>query len=320
MMFAIRHDARSGGFGALIAAAFTLVVLVLPAGAAEPDWQEVRVKRATEVMVTAGGATLRYYRLGSDGALSFNTTGPGRLKITIRPVLPSSSAEEVSYILLIGRDAEPSIAEVRSSRASKVRWRGQAVGEAREVYHIVPSGKHSYRLNLPGDANGEALVRIEKKSGLGAEPGDPKGKTQAPYSPTSYAAAVTVISKEREATFFRATADTPVRLEVYGPTSLTVIARLEFVAGMQDKQTYRMDVREDGAPTKKGPTITTKRSDESTYRNARLKKERVPSLAESFSVSVPVGLHSYTFRPRGTAAPGVLLKFSIPARDIHRGE
>ncbi len=138
--------------------------------------------------------------------------------------------------------------------------------------------------------------------------------------PALHAGAVELISREREISTYRATRDTPVEIELHGPTTLALSTRLEFTPSLRGDQRYLVDVRRNGAALL-AVTFRTRRSDITTYRRpSRSRTGRVPSVADRVLIPVPAGLHRFVIRPRGTSAPGILVAPSIPLRDVRQGE
>lgn len=294
-------------------------------GAAAPTaaapWLEIRPPAAETVPATIGGKPFVYRRLDDERAVEITVGGPARLRIATRYAYPprrrrSPPPAEASYAILVSRDGGEAVAHARSTvPGSNAVWGSRTLGENREIHLAVPEGRHTYRILLPPDAPRRVLARFARRSAPPGAAAPPAGR-QAPMSPAEFAAAVVLITGERESTHFRATPARPAVLEVFGPTRLSVSARLEFDERMLGTQDYRLEVREDGA-VKHTYQMSAERSDVTRYRS---EAGRVPGVGRTVTVEVPPGLHAYEVRPRGTIARGVLLKFSIPARDVGRGE
>lgn len=168
------------------------------------------------------------------------------------------------------------------------------------------------------------LIAIQPLLPAGAEPA-PDAATRVPRAeravalmPAGHAGAVELVSGEREVTTYRATRDTPVMIELYGPTEVTLTSRLEFTPALRGDQRYVLDVRSNDASLI-AVTFRARRSDVTTYRRPS-RSGRVPGVADRVRVRVPSGLHRYFIRARGTSAPGILVLPTIPARDVNRGE
>ena len=94
-----------------------------------------------------------------------------------------------------------------------------------------------------------------------------------PRTVTLFAGAVTVTEGEKSIAYYSVMPGKPVKLRVVGPTTLDLLARLDFGDTMRGVQTYRLVLSEGGRKFRELEFRTTKAT---TARYSEL-KDRVPS-------------------------------------------
>ena len=137
------------------------------------------------------------------------------------------------------------------------------------------------------------------------------------YAPTAYDRVVILVHKGKEYKYYLFSKATPVRLEIQGPTTLSVHVRLLYDLTMKGAQNFTVTVEEDGMLGRRSEvassSFTAQKSPVSTIKG---KTKAVPSKAESFKLDVPGGIHRYTINLRASAAPSAVIRIQIPKRDV----
>jgi hypothetical protein len=167
----------------------------------------------------------------------------------------------------------------------------------------IPEGEHTVVVRTNAPATGSFARATGKKRSLKTE-----------MTPCEFEKAVEEVYQERERTWYFATKDRPVCLEVTGPTTLDVGASLNFDSTMRSSVSFSVEILLDGqlAETK------TFKSDRSHVRSYPDEKSVVPGQQESFQVTVPEGRHRIELRPSGDRT--VAFRALIPTRDVTKDQ
>jgi len=267
---------------------------------------------AEEVHITVSGKKKTYYRLSPGNPLTIEVTGPKQLRVLSRLSEADVSSKNDEYTVHLLRDGDKTLDKTFSTSVSKEahlsRKKSARVGIGRNWTLRVPSGKHTYTFSV--DEGNTVYVRFFTK------PVKKKKKvSRVPLTPTTYDAVVPLHYREKELNYYRAAAGKPVTLEVYGPTKIKVLSRLEFEPRMKGDKTYRVQVVENGDVVRTVQVNATK-SEVTKYAN---KTDKVPAKGESFFLEVPKGKHTYEFRVMESDF-SVLFRFFIPQDDVKNGD
>jgi len=200
-------------------------------------------------------------------------------------------------------------------------------GEIRRVYIDVPTGRHTF--DLLAGAGTTVDMRVFESAD-----GSPK---RVSLAPRGYAGVETLLTRDRELTYYLATEDDPVVLEASGPTTIKVNARLIFDAAMIGEHSYMLGVRSWTGTSSDGDTGDVNGSgraardasgDETIYRleskasttlTCRDRGDVLPGALRTFELPVPEGRHTFVFRLAGGQGREVALKFYIPKGDVANG-
>jgi hypothetical protein len=280
------------------------VVILCPtdaplAGAVEP------ARYAERISITVQGRDRGYHSGTESSPVEFHVVGPATIRVLARIELGMRGTAR-PFTVYAGLDGgKPRAHSFRAGRSADAGFRDdpdQPLSRSCSFYVTVERGVH--RCRVWGDApRGKIWLRA-----LSAE--RPKQSRSVAYWPKKWADVVTLIVREQEYKYYRATADQPVELEILGPTTIEVRSRFEFDFATKGIHDYRMQVLEDGA-LKRSYAFSSRRSHVCVYRD---QLELVPGRANKFHLTVGRGRHVFTFVPQARPDPslGVLLRFFVP--------
>ena len=269
-------------------AVIALLAAVLAAGgvaarATAGSWEAIeRLPGQAPVTVLVDEKPRLYFRVTPERPLTVPVDGPARLRLTSRAEFSASERRIVSYqvrVLEGGRELERE--ETESAPSSRVRGEGgrAVVGKSRRMTVDVPAGRHELSVAVEGVP--AVLVRLHQAA-------PERGAEQTvSLTPVDAARSVLVAEGEKTIPYYSVMAGKPVKLRVVGPTSLQVIARLDFDEAMRGTRTYRLAVSERGRRLREVEFKTTKATTAS-YTNL---KDRVPSKLDRLQMSFGNGTH-----------------------------
>ncbi len=297
----------------IICVTLTALVGILSAVAQNGfTWESFRpdkVPKAVKVLVM--GKKLNYYPLVKGDEIYVNVEGPTRLRILTRIEFGENLGGEKSYYLRCERDdgKKNKYRRVTTAAASAVLadLPSTHLGTSRSVYIKVPPGKHTYRFYVGSKSNYRLYLRFyERVSTI-----NPNTDNVA-FTPSMYTTDVPLIINEEEVLYYRSGHQDSVRLSVIGPTTIKVLARLEFDPTMIADQKFRIHVLEDGTEKHIYPL----RSEPSEVAEYREISETIVGKGAKFFIEVPRGKHDYCFKIIDNGR-NVLLRFYIPSEDLN---
>jgi hypothetical protein len=296
---------RKGGRIAVCAAAFLAVALGW-GGASAATWRTFTpTKYGAKADILVDSKTLTYYRFDSVAPIVLSIEGPTRLKILTRVRIPNDR-EEATYAVTVTRDGEHSFTEefttTPSSHAHYVAFNSYRPGVIRRLYIDVPTGQHGYEILAVGDA----VVDARPFESAATNP------SRVSIAPREYAAVETFYYRDKELVYYILTEESPVVLDVVGPTTIKVNTRLMFNQTMLSDQGYVVGVREYGSPEQLYK-IETEPSETVTSRD---RSDVIPGALRHFMLEVGRGARTYEFRLADAVGGAVALKFYIPRGDL----
>lgn len=321
---------RVGPRGARLASALAATALMaLAAHAAEAaDWKSMKPSDySAKTTISVEGRERTYYRFTADEPLRFSIDGPTRVKILTRVRIPDG-VDAAAYDVSILRDGVHSDTVHKEAYPKESAFYaasdGFRPGVIRRLYLDVPTGRHGYELRTAG----RAVVDARLFESAGSRP------SRVSIAPSSYDSVETLLSRDKELTYYVATKERPVVFDVVGPTTVKVNTRLLYDATMLGGQTYVVGVSE-GADSvegsgaddtgEDGPAGVGGRGPERLYRVetepsqtivCRDRRDIVPGALRHFMLEVPAGARTYTVRLVDSVAGGVAVKFYIPRGDL----
>jgi len=235
----------------------------------------------TPVTVMVGDNARIYFRLTPGTPVVIPIEGPARLRVVSRVELPTGSTQVVSYRVRVtdnGRELDRHDTESSASSLVRDPDARHALGKSRRMVVDVPKGTRSVALSVEGAT---VLVRLHQGApGEGEEPMVSLTPVEAPRT-------VTVTEGEKSIAYYSVMPGKPVKLRVVGPTTLDLLARLDFDDTMRGVQTYRLVLSEGGKKFRELEFRTTKAT---TARYSEL-KDRVPSKFDRAQIAIGEGLN-----------------------------
>jgi hypothetical protein len=260
---------------------------------------------AERTSITVIGRDRGYHRGTRSTPVEYHVLGPATLRVIARVELGRRGTARPFSVVAAVDDHRERTYEFRAGRSPDAGIRSDPklpISESRSFYVTLGQGVH--RCRLWGEApRGKVWMRV-----LTAERS--RREDQVAYSPTEWAEAVTLIVREQEYKYYRATADRPVRLAITGPTTVEVRSRFEFDFATKGIQDYRIQVLEDEA-LRQTYAFSSRRSHVCVYRD---QLDLVPGRANKFHLTVGRGRHVFALvpQPRPDQSLGVLVRFFVP--------
>jgi hypothetical protein len=258
-----------------------LAALVLAGPAAADRWESIESLpgRAPEIVKVKGKSRV-YFRLTAQKPIAVTLAGPARLRVISRAVLAKGGGNTAAYqIVALEGGKALRAAHEEAGAAAHVSAPGiPALAHGRTMILEVPDGTHRVELRLAGTA--EVLVRLQRAAPAGSE-------AWVSLTPVRASRSVSVIEGEKTIAYYSVRQGQPVALRVVGPTTLDVLARLDFDATMRGAQSYRLVFAERGRTVREAEFRTTKAA-AATFSNLA---DRVPSKFDRLSLPVGPGLH-----------------------------
>lgn len=289
-----------------------LSTLLLAGSAAAAAWTAYEhLPGASPVVLIVNDKPRAYFRVTPQAPLTVPVEGPARLRVVTRVELPAGSRQVATYVVRATEGARVlEELSTESSAADQVRpaaGKG-ALGKSRKLTFDVPAGSHRITLGLSGAAS--ALLRIQQAVPAGGE------VPMVSLAPVSASRSVSVLEGEKTIPYYSVLPGQPVRLRVVGPTSLELMARLDFDATMRGTQSYRLRLVENGKLLKEARLNTTKATTAS-YSNLA---DRVPSKFDRILFAVPDGVHEITVELAAPARGSAEIHARIPAPTVGNEE
>lgn len=284
------------------------LAVVLVSGESLPALAKVtRVKpsgHAGSVRVLLGKKTNLYHKATRAKPATYEITGPTRVRILARSLAPSVGKRKQQVVVeLDGAPARGLTLPITVSGKAALRGSGK-IGVMRERILEVPAGPHRLRIH-PSGPTGAVAVRVLR----GVASRAPRWTS---YAPHSFARAVRVRSGDREETWYRFTATSPVGVTVHGPLRMKVATRIDFDLNAGTTQSYVLRVMLDGQP-KESFSLSSQASHTTTYPEL---PEITPGMPREISFRVPAGTHRVEFQLEAATAPGGFLRIRVPQSDL----
>jgi len=293
-----------------LAAALALAAALLVGGsgaaAGAAAWKTIPLSGyAARTAMMVEGKQTTYHRFDAVQPLSFKATGPVRLKVLTRLVIPNSR-EKDSYALVVVRDGVQVDAKAfdtaPAEKAFYVALDSVRPGVIRRFYLDVPTGEHAYEIRAEGIARVDA--RVFASTEVGGE--------RVGLAPRDDARPEILVSGDKELTYYLLAEGEPVTLDVVGPTSVRVNVRLMFDAAMQKRESFVVAVGEQGAEE----VLTRIETSRSETVRCRDRGDVLPGALRHFALDVAEGRHTYRFRLAEAASGLAAVSFHIPRGDV----
>jgi len=279
-----------------------LLACALPVRASEP----IRpTGDRAPLKLTVEGNRLSYWTVDAGAPLEIKVRGPGRVKLITRLALPENG--ERGYGITVHEGAtRVTRSELRTVTASGVSGGGGKWGCHRDVIFTVPAGEHRYRVSVSG-TDGPVAVRPRFLA-------PKKSRSRVSLTPATYERTIVLIRDEREITYYRVSAATPVEITVIGPTVLNVNTRLDFDRNMKGgSHSYSIEVRNSGETLARA-CFEIERSQVTSWRD---QPDVVPGVVKALEVHIPAGAHDLEIVLTDTVACSAGVKLYIPEGDVN---
>ena len=218
---------------------FTLLILTLLISTAFAQrnitkWREVTPKKfARKTLIKVSENERTYYAVSKEEKVTFEVKGPAKIRVLTRLGLPKIKAESYKYAVSYKRDGKKKKTKKLNTKASKLAFMGDVpLGQSRSFYLKVPAGKHKYTFFSDGS---QIYLRLFRKKYEWISY-NPKGKNDI----------VILQHKEKELPYVRLKSGEEVSLELFGPTKIKIISRLEYAPQMTGERSYRLQIMEKG--------------------------------------------------------------------------
>jgi len=254
------------------------------------------------VMLKSDSRTYKYFELDEGKVIGFEVTGPTRIKIRSRALLPEKiSAAE--YDITVWEDDRVRAGRKADTKPSKLTISGErgAVGVARDIIFNVPKGKHKYAISAQSDKVDRVYLRFHQ-----ARKQKPK-QTYHNFRPYEYGKRVNLRSGKSNLSYYLADGGAGPALRVIGPTSIKIYCRANFDPTMKEKAKFTLGAMEKGEAVRKFSAVADK-SSKSIYTDL---PGIIPSKVHTFTLEVPDGEHVYEFRKINSTPDGLAVRFKI---------
>lgn len=253
------------------------------------------------------GKAYVYYCLVKEQSMGFAVEGPVQVDIRTRAGL-SKKDITADYQVQVWEDEYLITAEKFKSKYSGNKMLNSELYPAlyRKVEFESPGGVHNYRLWLVSENIDTVFVRIYKSEATTTIP-----KKISMY-PLEYFKRVHLYSKKNQTPYYLISKDDGVKLRINGPAQFIIRARANFTTEMVGRIGYTISMFEDGSEVDTF-SATTSKSLTMAYQDYT---GVVPSKPTEFIVNVPVGIHTYDFLLKESAAETISVRFSLPKQDI----
>ncbi len=297
---------------------FTLVLLVVGAGAfAQRSSKTKRLKptnhtkRVTHIL---SGKSRSYYSLNAEKASLITVRGPGKLRVITRARFTDDTPKEQNYAVKYVVDGGEFLTEkftgVNPLKDGKYQNKDLGTpGQSMDFEIELGRGDHSIEFRLADE-------KVKVAARYLFYPAKTKKIDWISYTPEMPAEPVDLVARESIVHYYRSSSEMPLKVEVYGPTQIRVLTRIENHYTMRGRIHYRMQVRENGKVLNTYQ-LSSRRSEVTTYKD---NPELIPGTGCEFVIDVPDGKHTYEILPIDKDKSTVLGRLMIPKKDVHNKE
>lgn len=192
-------------------------------------------------ILTISGKRRVYYQVERQ-PLSYEVTGPMRLKIYSRTVSSQSSSKYQPFSFMVQIDDQEPITIEHKQRLTK-----SVKSEAHPHYHYslsavdyvaIPDGKHVVQINRDRFAP-QTLIRV-------LDYDVQKQGTRKRLKPKKQADPVTILINDKRLTYYSLSTEEPLYVSLEGPATFELYTRLAFESWMGETQDYRIQVWDNG--------------------------------------------------------------------------
>lgn len=290
-----------------------MLAFLIGAGASAQQYKSRSIKPGNyqEKVITISGEKKRsYYGLNTESASLISVSGPGILRVITRGRFIPSEEEEIDYkvvFLVDGGDVnDKKFKDVKRSKSATYQDGSLGVpGQLKDFEIDLGRGDHSIEFKLENNDNQVACRYI-------FTPVKPKKLEWISFCPKQPSEPVDLLSRESSVTYYRFSNETPLMVEVNGPTMLRVLTRIENHYQMKGRILYRVQVKKNNEVINTYQ-LSSRQSEVAGYKE---KVDLIPGKACEFVIEVPKGRHKYEVVPLDKDKSTVLGRFLLPVKDV----
>ncbi len=248
-----------------------------------------------------------YYKLDKTEPIVFNLTGPQRIRVITRVVIPANDTIEKYRVEYQIDSQSPRQFEGESGISQIVKhadYPNLQFGVSKSLFITVPEGSHTYKFYPVNTNKNTIYLRVIAAK---MEQQNPKAPEMVQLRPEGNAEKTVLQYKDIPLTYYAITNNHTAEVSVNGPTKLEVYSRLQFEYWMEGEVTYRIEVLRDGQ-IDGTYQLSSERSQTTKYRDDG---ELVPGKWRRFKMTVPAGRHTYQFRMPDSEY-SALIKIELP--------
>ena len=288
---------------------FVLVVFLLVAGGGPLFAQSKTTYKAfspsdkgRSVILKSDSKTYKYFELQNGKIVGFEATGPAKIKIRTRALLPEQ-ASSGEYEITVWEGDRVRAGRKTTAKVSKLTVSGErgAVGVAKDLIFNVPKGKHKYTISAQSDKIGKVFLRFHR------EKKKKKKSTYETFRPYEYTKRVKLKTGKSSISYYAIDEKGGAKLKVIGPTKIKLYCRANFDPTMKEKSKFTIGIFEKGELVKNYSAITNK-SSKSEYTDL---PDLVPSKVHTYTFEVPDGEHVYEFKKINSTPASLAARFKI---------
>ncbi len=256
------------------------------------------------------GKQYTYYSLEKSKPLILKVTGPAKIKIYTRAMLPKKIEKTHYTIKYVIDNKKKKIKKFHnipfSKKAIFTTGEYKYSSQNRNITIKIRKGKHTIKIyanpeNVKVYAKFQLIKKSKKRKWIVIEPLKPKEP-------------VLLIANEEILSYFRSNSNSPVVVSVIGPTKLRILSRAEDANSQKKTIKYGIKIISK-TDEEKSFLLWTNRSHSVNYKDD---VNFVACKAKEIILDVPEGLHYYSIYPEGETK-SVIVRLFIPYKDVNVG-
>lgn len=289
-----------------------LFALLTPLAVQASDWATVKPKQGgKKTTLLIYGKRRTYYRLAPGESMEYQIGKNDPVRIFTRADIRGSKAKETIYSFRVGFNRNKTRLMARASIPDKnvtIRGKESAATESRIIEVDGQTTPKTLVIKLGSKAAHPVFFRVQRER---PEP-DIDGHYIA-ITPVGYTKAVGLSVRENLTTYYQVDEEKRLTVEVNGPTTMKILARVMLDDSMRGTIKFPLAVYEDGT-LKNTYRISTTASDVSVLVD---RPDRRPTRGDDLYLDVPEGRHRYSFELPENQYDAIL-RFFLPEKDLAR--
>lgn len=263
-----------------------------------------------ETSITVDSKSRMYYFLSPEKESMVYVQGPGKLRLLTRAQFATGQARTAGYEITYSLNG----GELKTLRVKSVERSAQA--RFQDTQLGIPGQLHEFEIIIPRGDNTIVIKQTDNSIPVVVRylfnATREKKQEWIEFSPKTGFEVIDLVSHESIVSYYRFTAEKPLKIEIIGPTQLRVFTRAEFTHQMRGSITYRLKVLNNDKLINTYQ-MNCKRSDVATYKNNGI---LVPGKANEFVIDVPAGKQIYEIIPLDKDKSSILGRLMIIKKDV----